>query len=124
MTRLVNMCCLDYCSFLCCPKLSNTFLPEIKPHTNSCQYPLINYLGTNKGLTPLHLAAQFGHLKICELILKHVQNKMPKWIGQTPLTLASQNDHHEVCLLLLTSHMQANENRDGKKWLRVSGAHL
>ena len=56
--------------------------------------------------------------------MKHVQNKMPKWIGQTPLTLASQNDHHEVCLLLLTSHLQVNENKDGKKWLRVSGAHL
>ena len=93
-------------------------------HPNSWRYPLINYLGTFKGLTPLHLAAQFGHFKICELILKHVQNKMPKWIGQTPLTLASQNDHHEVCLLLLTSHLQVNENKDGKKWLRVSGAHL
>ena len=65
---------------------------------------------TNNGLTPLHLAAQYGHLKICEIILKNVQDKMPRYFGQTPITLASQNDHYEVCLLLLTSHMQVNEN--------------
>ena len=108
----------------CCPKSYKSFVTQIKLHLYSCQYPIINYFGTNKGLTPLHLAAQFGHLKICELILNNVQDKMPKWIGQTPLTLASQNDHYQVCLLLLTSHLQVNENEDGKKWLRISGGHL
>ena len=28
----------------CCLRLSNGLLPQIKPHLNSCQYPLINYL--------------------------------------------------------------------------------
>ena len=29
----------------------------------------------NPGQTPLHYAAQFNHLKVCELIIKNISNK-------------------------------------------------
>ena len=45
----------------------------------------------NFGFTPLHLAAENGHLELCQLIIENVQDKNPKnsWDKITPL----QNDH-------------------------------
>jgi ankyrin repeat protein len=52
--------------------------------------PLSN-LGGNVNVSPLHLAASHGHLKVCKLILQHVQNKNPEARnGWTPLHSAAQ----------------------------------
>ena len=53
--------------------------------------------GTDEGLTPLHEAAEMGHMKICELILKNIQDKMLKTIsGKTPHMAAFENNHLEL----------------------------
>jgi ankyrin repeat protein len=54
---------------------------------------------------PLHLAAQYGHIKVCEYLLSfspslieiNAKNKM----GHTPLELAEQGGHAEIVKLLL-----------------------
>ena len=44
-----------------------------------------------EGNTPLHLAAQSGHLEICALFLEKLQCKNPEnWKGKTPLMLAKE----------------------------------
>ena len=43
------------------------------------------------GGSPLHVAATYGHLEVCKLILQHVQNKNPAASnGWTPLHSAAQ----------------------------------
>ena len=46
------------------------------------------------GDTLLHWAAKKGHLSLCKLIIKNVQDKNPKGKnGQTPLHVAALNGH-------------------------------
>ena len=53
------------------------------------------------GRTPLHYAAQEGHLKNCALILKHVLIKHPTDnFGFTPRVLAHGQGHKKVLELL------------------------
>ena len=54
------------------------------------------------GRTPLHYAAQEGHLKTCALILKHVSIKHPTTdnFGFTPRVLVHEQGHKEVLKLL------------------------
>jgi ankyrin repeat protein len=55
-----------------------------------------------KGYTPLHAAAQEGHLDICELIVKYASDKNPiKNDRITPLHIASYKGHLEICKLLI-----------------------
>ncbi len=55
----------------------------------------------NDGCTPLHLVAENGQLKVCELILNNIQDKMPETLsGITPAMLASDNGHSEVTHLI------------------------
>ena len=50
-----------------------------------------------KGETPLHLAAKYGQLKICQLLLKHASEKNPKnYAGKTPLQLAVDSGRTSV----------------------------
>ena len=54
----------------------------------------------NDGDTPLHLAAQHGHLNVCELMIEKVVFKNPSNIqGETPLSFATQYGHEEICKL-------------------------
>ena len=71
------------------------------------------------GYTPLHGAAEFGHVEICKLILNKVQNKNPKdhngetpldlakkkspmdHDGTTPLDLARENNYDEIIQMLI-----------------------
>ena len=56
----------------------------------------------NRGVTPLHKAAESGHLEICRLITEHVPDKNLVIIsGPTPLDLAKLNNHADVCKLFL-----------------------
>ena len=55
--------------------------------------------------TPLHVAAENGHLAICQIIipyLKYGRNPKNKSLGRTPLELAASNGHFEVCKLFVS----------------------
>ena len=56
----------------------------------------------NGGMTPLHVAAQKGHLKLCKFIMDSVHNKNPGNVENfTPLHLAAKYGHKDVCELIL-----------------------
>ena len=49
------------------------------------------------GMTPLHRAAEYGHLDICKLIIQNVEDKNPPSNDRsTPLHWAAENGHLEV----------------------------
>ena len=53
------------------------------------------------GKTHLHIAAQYGHEKICKFIMSKLENenKIPKDIeGNTPIDVAIKYGHENVCL--------------------------
>ena len=51
----------------------------------------------DKGDTPLHLAAKFGHSSVCEAIMNNVINKNPpNNKGDTPLHCAAANGHIQL----------------------------
>ena len=70
------------------------------------------------GGTPLHEAADNGHLEIVKLIMGHVKNKNPamKYYGTTPLHYAAEKGHLEICRLII----QNVENKNPKSFRRVS----
>ena len=61
------------------------------------------------GLTPLHKAAQKGHLDICELIVKYASDKNPiRNDGITPLHIASFNGDLKLCEFLISKTFDKN----------------
>ena len=72
------------------------------------QYPLNPPGWCNR--TPLHLAAQAGHLKICKLILEEVEERSPRedLQGDTPLHYAIACGHWEVYKLIADSVQDKN----------------
>ena len=58
-----------------------------------------------RGQTPLHSAAQNGHLEVCRLIMNNVIDRNPKdQRGVTPLHLAAYGGHLEVCRHIMESN--------------------
>ena len=56
----------------------------------------------DKGYTPLHYAAQFGHDAIVKVILQNVNDTMPRTgDGTTPLHYAAQFGHDAIVKVLL-----------------------
>lgn len=54
------------------------------------------------GTTPLHLAAEHGHMEVLRILLEHKADKdKSSPHGLTPLRLAALNGHTEVVKLLL-----------------------
>ena len=54
------------------------------------------------GITPLHRAAENGHVSVCELIMSHLKDKNPRDDnGNTPLHSAALKGHFELCRLIL-----------------------
>ena len=59
------------------------------------------------GLTPLHKAAQFGHLEICKFIVERVDEKNPSDDnGVTPAILAQRNNHIQIAVLIQLALLQ------------------
>ena len=56
----------------------------------------------NGGWTPLHLAAQEGHIAVCEAIIKNISEKNPcDNDGWTPLHAAARKCHIQVIKAML-----------------------
>ena len=54
------------------------------------------------GSTPLHIASNFGHLQICELLMINLKDRHPRdSCGLTPLHLAANNGQLSVCEVLI-----------------------
>ena len=52
--------------------------------------------------TPLHYAAEIGHLTICSLMTEKMKDKCPKTkLGCTPIHTAAYHGHLEVCRLMM-----------------------
>ena len=59
--------------------------------------------------SPLHCAAEIGHLTICLLMLNKMKDKCPKTkLGCTPLHTAAYLGHSAVCRLLMGHSMDKN----------------
>ena len=55
----------------------------------------------NLGWTPLHIAAENGHLDIVKYIVQDLDERNPKTInGETPISLARDINHHEIVTFL------------------------
>ena len=61
-----------------------------------------NPLNKNR-MTPLHIAARYGHTEICQFIMINVKEKNPLNENRmTPLHLAAGSGHLAVCQLIGT----------------------
>ena len=57
---------------------------------------------SNLYITPLHVAAMYGNLELCKLIIENINHKNPKSLfGSTPFAIAAANDHFEVCKMMI-----------------------
>ena len=68
--------------------------------------------------TPLHVAAENGHLAICQLIIPYLKggkNPRNKSLGRTPLELAASNGHFEICQLFMSKIKMKNPENSDKK---------
>ena len=65
------------------------------------------------GDTPLHFAAQEGHLEICSLIIENISDRNPFSRGRTPLHYAAAQGHIEVCRLILDKVVNINPSENG-----------
>jgi len=63
----------------------------------------VNWVGDDRGDTPLHRACRFGHLEIVKLLLTHPHLKPDKGnqAGGSPFFIACQQGHKEVVSVLL-----------------------
>ena len=70
----------------------------------------------HNGWTPLHWAADFGHVEIAQLIMSHVDEKNPAdRDASTPLHAAAQNGHIKVVqLIMLCVHKKNPANKYGR----------
>lgn len=65
--------------------------------------------GDRNGETPLHKAAQGGHLEVCKLFYENIELKSPvNRYGQTPLHKAVPYCEFKVCRFFLESGMDMN----------------
>ena len=84
----------------------------------------INY--KNKyGITPLHLAAEHGHIEIAELLIENGANVDAKNNGNvTALHLAAQNGHTGIVSLLIANDVDIDVKiSDGRTSLHLAAEH-
>ena len=72
--------------------------------------------------TPLHVAAEKGHLKICELISSKIDDKHPRDSdNQMPVHLAADNGHFKICKMFIRT--LEDKNPAGQyDWTLLHGA--
>ena len=81
-----------------------------------------NPRNNNNGLTTLHIAAQNGHLNICQFITERItlnhkyvyNNYQEKINGNTPLHLAAESGHLDVCQYLIKVQEENPKNYNGE----------
>ena len=77
--------------------------------------------GCNEMITPLHMAAKKGHLEVCKLFIKKLENKNPgDCKGLTPLTCAVEKGQFEICQYIISN--LDNKNPGNKRG--VTPLHL
>ena len=70
--------------------------------------------GCNEVITPLHMAAKKGHLEVCKLFIKKLENKNPgDCKGLTPLSCAVEEGQYEICQYIISN--LDNKNPGNKK---------
>ena len=69
----------------------------------------INYPTDESGMTPLHYAAKYGYISVCQLLLEKFTDKNPKnLLGETPFALAVEFDNYFVCELIIRKCKENN----------------
>ena len=58
--------------------------------------------------TPLHIAATYGNLELCKLIIFHHKDNSKNIDGNTPLLMAAANGHLEVCKYIIEKFEDKN----------------
>ena len=77
--------------------------------------------GCNEVIAPLHMAAKKGHLEVCKLFIKKLENKNPgDCKGLTPLSYAVEEGQYEICQYIISN--LDNKNPGNKKG--VTPLHL
>ncbi|XP_042874440.1 ankyrin-3-like isoform X2 [Penaeus japonicus] len=80
--------------------------------------------GTNKGMTPLHLASWGGHSEVITVLLEHGADGNAKTAeGMTAMHLASMGGHVSSMETLATKCDFGSTNRDGKSALHLAAEY-
>ena len=71
--------------------------------------PLIRPIDSAEGSTPLHFAAQNGHLEVCKLIMDNITDKNPANVeGEMPFHFAAKKGQLAVCQFMLENLSDKN----------------
>ena len=73
----------------------------------------INYPEDESGMTPLHYAAKYGYISVCQLLLEKFTDKNPKnGLEETPFALAVEFNNYLVCELIIRKCKENNPRGD------------
>ena len=78
------------------------------------------------GITPIHLAAENGHLEVMKLLIKKTNNpNSPEFKnGKTPLHLAAENGHVDIIKILIKYLLKPLDNEcENPKQLAEKNGH-
>ena len=73
----------------------------------------INYPTDESGMTPLHYAAKYGYISVCQMLLEKFTDKNPKCqLDETPFLLAVESNNYFVCELIIRKCKESYPRRD------------
>ena len=76
--------------------------------------PIIRPIDSAEGTTPLHFAAQNGHLEVCKLIMDNITDKNPANVeGEKPFHFAAKKGQLAVCQFMLEN---LSDNNPRNQW--------
>jgi ankyrin repeat protein len=88
------------------------FLGMVRHLISKCPQDVHVRIGYNDNRTPLHAAAEMGHLEVTKLLLRHrADMDIRDRDNRTPLHLASATGHLDTVQLLLDPHADGNSRR-------------
>ena len=68
----------------------------------------------------IHVAAKFGHFKICKWILEIVTDQNPTdETGSTPLNEAYKNEHFDICRLIINQRENSSISEPSGKRQKI-----